>query len=696
MVRIGTLLDATDVQRRRRLNSDYELSFLVPMTSDDYREKIQIKGHVQDERGQFYVINTRQRVRDGKKLTAQITATHIMFKMNDFKIPYNDYIEEMYGVPIVSMLDRISAATGGKYTFVVHDTFDLRDVKDFGRTTALAALNQIVGLYGCEIEPDNFTIHVHKQLGADRGFQYRIQKNIVSSHFKDEGANLVTRMYAQMKDGRTWIGQDATNLMNEELSLLQAIPGAIQNGKIMVNYLISPFAQYWANSTNTFYDGELIDQNIEDPIELLKATREALRKSEVPELDISVNAADIHKIDSSEQVPGMGDTVHLIDPDMDMINITARITDMTEYPFAQDKHTQVTLANYVLRDYVDIIADLERSKTILDGLLSGGRIRTEAFETFAKQAITDINNSKTELIYPPEGGILAQEKGNKLNQVRLTAAGLGISTDGWKTVRSAVTARGVVAETIVGQFGNFVSLLIGYGNNVTQINQNGIAAGHANFNSAPFQVAMNGDVIARSIKLTGQIDNSTMLSSLIQASRIVGNEIEGGTITGALIRTAASGRRIEHDASGFRTYDSSGRNRININTGNDNGVSAISFFGTGGGFAGEINSYQSLNQLNIISDSLFLGSNNTANPISMNGATRFNGLVTFNSGISGITIDNISGLSSRLNDLQTQITTLSQLFYNHTHNVNIGTHNHGNPQNQNWPANGGNFTTSTP
>ncbi|WP_256702534.1 hypothetical protein [Paenibacillus sp. P32E] len=62
----------------------------------------------------------------------------------------------------------------------------------------------------------------------------------------------------------------------------------------------------------------------------------------------------------------------------------------------------------------------------------------------------DINNSKTELIYPKDGGILAQEKTNPLEQVRLTSKGLGISTDGWNTIRSAVTARGVLAETVIG------------------------------------------------------------------------------------------------------------------------------------------------------------------------------------------------------------------------------------------------------
>ncbi|CQR55242.1 hypothetical protein PRIO_2838 [Paenibacillus riograndensis SBR5] len=59
MVSIGALVKAYDVAWKRRINSDYEIQFLVPMASEDYREKIILKGHIKDERGQYYVINSR-------------------------------------------------------------------------------------------------------------------------------------------------------------------------------------------------------------------------------------------------------------------------------------------------------------------------------------------------------------------------------------------------------------------------------------------------------------------------------------------------------------------------------------------------------------------------------------------------------------------------------------------------------------
>lgn len=661
--RIGTLIDAYNIERRRRLNSDYEMSFLVPMTSEDYLEKIQIKGHVRDERGQYYVINSRKRDRSKKTLTALITATHVMFKMNDYKVPYDDYVAEAYGVHITTLLDKINRWTGGRFTFQVHDTFDLWDIKDFGRTTALAALNQVINTFGAEIRADNFVIHIHKKTGSQtERYEFRTKKNIISDSFKDDGTGLVTRMFAQMKDGRTWVGMTADNLTAEERSLLQSIPGAIQNGKVMVNYLISPYVNYWGSDSVPFFDGENVQQDIEDPVELLKSTREELRKKEIPAIEVSINAADLYKIDRDERPPDLGDAATAYDPDMEMNRITLRIVELTEYPYSNDQQSKVTLANFALKDDIDLIADIERSRKVMENLLSGGRIRTEVFEVAAKQAIVDINNSKTELIYPPEGGILAQEKTNPLEQVRLTSKGLGISTDGWKTIRSAITARGVVAETIVGQLGSFVSMLIGSGNDIVQINTKGIAAGAADFNSSPFRVDMKGNLVANKLTANAaQIKSSNFSDGDIVGSSInVGNGkftvskagsvyaeggiFSGGTITGSLFRTAASGARFEAYSSGIRTYDQNGVERISIATSNDSGMGSIHFSKPNGSGAGMIDG-SSIGLLITSFGTLFLGA--------LGGSIQFQGTVDFsNAPPVGIRISSVENLESRLSTLE--------------------------------------------
>ncbi|MDQ0496388.1 phage tail protein [Paenibacillus brasilensis] len=663
MRRVGTLVDSYDIQRRRRINSDYELTFMVPMTSDDYREKIAIKGHVRDERGQFYVIQSRSRSREGRKLTANIYCNHVLFKLNDYKFPYASYIAEAYGIHINQLTDLITAATGGRFKFVIHDTFDLHDVKDFGRGTCLEALNKIIQMYECEVEPDNFTINLRKKIGTDNGLQYRLKKNIVSSSFKDKGESLVTRMFAQMKDGRTFIGMDASKLTEEERSLLSGVPGTIVNGKLAVNYLISPYAQYWASDSVPFYDGEIIEQDIEEPEDLLKATRKALAEQENVTLEVTVSTADLFKIDNSEPEPHLGDAVMCIDPAMDMNKLKARITELTEYPYSRDKHSEPTISNVNLRDYADIISDLERNKNIINNLFSNGKIRTEVFESFAKQAVIDIDNSKTEIKYD-QRGIVLQDQTNALNQVIMTSNGVVLTTDGGKTARTAITARGVVAEQIVGQLGNFVSLVIGSGNNVTKINTNGISAGNDDYTIAPFRVDMQGNVVARSIKLTGQIDNSemnasdikasTVNASTIRGSKLIGNEIEGGIITGALFRTAKEGRRIEINSTGLTAYNSSGGEAISLGQSGDGG--ALLFMDNGsprGSVYGDSEGFHLGNMASIIIRSV-------------DDATYFQGEVDFNyATVTGLDLkmQSISGLSDKLSDIDKRISEIySELF----------------------------------
>lgn len=620
------------------------------MTSADY-DLIALKGHVMDERGQYYVINARQRKRDGRRLIAEISCSHVMFKLADFKVPYASYVKESYGTHIAQLTDKISAATGGRYTFVIHDTFPLYDVKDWGRTNCLAALNDVIKMYGAEVEADNFTIHLRKHIGTDSGHQYRIGKNVISSAFKDESSALTTRLFAQMKDGLTWIGQPATILTADERARLEAIPGAIVDGKLAVNYLVSQYAAAWATPDTPFYDAEIIDQNITSVDELLRQARKALAENEVPALEISVDAADIFKIDDSETRPGLGDTVYCVDPEMEMPNITARITEITEYPFDRDKHTQVTVANVMGRDYADILADLDRAKRIVYDIVSGGTVRTEVFEAFARQAVIDVNNSKSEVKYDTRG-IILEDKTNAANQVVLTANGIVLTTDGGNTARAAITANGVVAERIVGQQINGVGLSIGSGNNITYINPNGIAAGHATFSSAPFRVYMNGDVVARSITLTGQIENSTMVSS---------------TITGGLIRTAASGARVEMDSTGWRTYDVTGRERISINANDTYGMSGITFMRAVSGASGTINGGDSFFQITSLVDMLLAAPGRYV---------YFNGTVDFSNanGVIGITMSSINGLSSALSQKADRgVSTTSTTVAAHNHGIPDGT-----------------------
>jgi len=463
------------------------------------------------------------------------------------KFPYVSYIEEAYGVRIDTLLDSISAATGGKFTFSVDDSFDLKDIKDFGRGNCLQALNQVIEAYGCEIDPDNFNIHISKQIGKNR-------KNLININFKDSSRALVTRMFSQMKDGRTFIGLPASHLTEEEYALLDAVPGAIVNGVIRVNYLISPHVGYWSNTTNTYYDGEVINQDIEDPLELLEFTRKSLRESEVPSIDIDLSLVDLHLHDYVEPEAFLGDTIKLHDAEMQIKGITARIMELREPLFDPSKQPDFTIANYFLTDYEDIIADLNRSKDIVNNIISGGKVRADAFEKFAAAAVKDINNSKSEVIYDVRG-IVLRSKDNHDDQVVIASKGLYVTQDGGKTAAAALTAAGLVAEKVYGKLGNFIEIEIGLLNNVFKANSSGIHLGHQQFSSSPFRVNMAGQLVANSANITGTIHAT---GGTFSGGIVATGTITGGTIYGARIATSSNYPRSEMSTNGnlFGAYSS--------------------------------------------------------------------------------------------------------------------------------------------
>lgn len=714
--RVGILRDAYDITRVRRINADYTLTFNVPMSSADFREKLPLKGHVKDERGQYYVINSRQRTREDRKLTAQISCSHVMFKLADYKFPYASYIDEAYGIQISQLTALIQSATGGRFIITVDDTFDLVDVKDFGGGNCLEALNDILTMYSAEVEPDNFTMRLRKKIG-DAASEYRVQlkRNLLSASFTDSGASLCTRLYAEMKDSRTWIGQSASILTaDEQARLLAADPSAITDGIIRVNYLVSQYTGLWASDSVPFYDDLLTEQDVTDPLKLLDAARLRLTEREVPSLEVSVSAADLYKRDKNEALPGLGDTVMLVDVELGLESVTARITEMTEYPFDPSKHTQLTVANVMRRDYAQIIADLESGRRAVESVFSGGKVRAEAFEAFAAAAVKEIDASKTEVKYDARG-IVLQDKANALRQVVMSAAGIYLTTDGGATARTAVTAGGIAAEVITGQLGQFVSMLIGSGNSVVKINTNGISAGHADFNSAPFRLDMDGNVVLNRLTAnSASIANSTFnngsiigssinvgngvftvdaagnmratsgeFTGFISASAITGTSITGGTLTGARIQTSATVYPrvvIDPTSVAFSVY-ADANSGIQIPA-YDGGVSKI-IFNANGNQSVIYNSPGAGFILSGFGRTTVVGTGVKLDPQSDYVRVPMWGKVL--SEATGRTFQ------QELDAIYTALAAKANV--GHVHTVSVPNHNHGNPDNA--TSGGGTFTTST-
>lgn len=117
------------------------------------------------------------------------------------------------------------------------------------------------------------------------------------------------------------------------------------------------------------------------------------------------------------------------------------------------------------------------------------------------------------------------------------------------------------------------SLQVGYGSSVLRIDRDGIWMGAKRFADAPFSVDMDGNMVATSFTISGYIPTGGALADVgvgnitgtyiaggaITTAKLSATAIDGMTITGAEIRTSASGARVLIDgtADAIYVYDAS-------------------------------------------------------------------------------------------------------------------------------------------
>ncbi len=148
------------------------------------------------------------------------------------------------------------------------------------------------------------------------------------------------------------------------------------------------------------------------------------------------------------------------------------------------------------------------------------------------------------------------------------------------------------------------SIKIGEGANVLMANYQGFWAGAADMAGAPFSVDMQG---------------RAKLFDMEASGTIIGSEIRGGTVTGAIVRTSEAGRRIQMDQYGLYAYDDFGLVRISISANSNNSVAAIVFRDSVGNSAGEINSYNGEGLTIYSDDRINIGGSSTLVPIEIIG-----------------------------------------------------------------------------
>lgn len=336
----------------RTINGDWSLTFAYPLGAMA-AEQLAL-GMLVLASGQLYRIDSIERSsgREGERLS--IHALHLVYDLRDKMIVNNETAEITPGginqrTALQQVLDGSGFSDGEIDTDILLDYLDILQ-----KDVLWAIKEQILPLWGGELQPDNWTINIRKQMGAEQNVHLRHGKNILGVKSSESLDGVVTRLHI--------LGYQNANIesINDGLDYIDSANiGAyptIREGLV------------------TFSDDDL-------PEDLLSKGQEYLATVDTPRIKISV---DLARIRTSEQYRhykdleqvALGDTVTVYHRRLG-INITARVQSLRFDPVTGENE-RVDLGNDK-RNLYSTIASAQQAAEVVKMITDRkGHVRSES------------------------------------------------------------------------------------------------------------------------------------------------------------------------------------------------------------------------------------------------------------------------------------------------------------------------------
>jgi phage minor structural protein len=314
------LTDYKSMQRTQRVNEEYSLSFLLPLTerNEHAYPLVQEESYLEYD-GQTYIVKELEEKSAGMKAIKSVKAFHV------YLCELDDFLEGVIGGN-VTIQEAVSFILQGKnFTFEIPDAFETKTFFNFGNKNRLALIQEIFKIFGCEIEPHNRHLVFKKQIGQRRDFQFRFKHNIktISRHV------------------------DTTDLKT-------CIKGYGANG-LVVTYR-SPMADIYGER----WADPITDEEISDEATMIEKLKSSL--NDEPNISLKLDAVVL------PGEVGLGDEVYTIYEPIG-IDIVQRVVEYVDFP-EQPKSPQVTIANFreglsdVFLDVVNNVKEVEKQTSI--------------------------------------------------------------------------------------------------------------------------------------------------------------------------------------------------------------------------------------------------------------------------------------------------------------------------------------------
>ncbi|MDW3928257.1 phage tail spike protein [Staphylococcus saprophyticus] len=290
--------------------------------------------------------------------------------------------------------------------------------------TRLEIFKTFIERYGYEFLIVGNTVYLYNQIGNDANFEYRYKVNTQDISKEVDASEMWTHAkgygnYSDDDENTDVI--DKAKLKREYTSPLEKVIGMRREAP-------------------PIRDGRITNQSTMDA-NLKKTVDESMQ------ISFTADIYDMSQKGYDYQHAVLGDRVFLVDErigldtEIRVVKISRDISDT-----GQIINLEITFGTGNMADaYGSNLSTA--AKDIADLIMGRKSLPFQALDIISKSMVTKIQNTTSEIIYDTNGQHFMDKKNNN-NIMTMNSSGLLLSTDGGRTAKTAITAEGIVADTI--------------------------------------------------------------------------------------------------------------------------------------------------------------------------------------------------------------------------------------------------------
>lgn len=361
-----------------------------------------------------YVVVTY--TKNDKENTVAFSAVQAFF----YKMSKTGFYETWNGShPFATYLDALFAGTG--YTYDNTASVAAFEKQDWGMSDRLSLFNDIIDQASVEFSVEGTVVHVVPAMGSDLSTIVRKKFNLDTAEIQTDNTSFATygRGYGAYSN-----------------------PDDTTSKRLEVEYK-SPLYDYYYPKFGAIEAVPVADERYTIADNLLTAVKEKVDKSWA--ISLTLNLVDLQSVGYKYAMANPGDYITVIDENLNFSDKVRIIKVTSDYDIRGTRtKTEVECGS------LSFAEQQKTSQSTLSNVAAGKiPVPNEWLTSQVQLATNSLLAARTQLSFTDQG-IIAVDKSDSNKVVILNSAGLGVSTDGGQTFKSAVTADGVVAERIVG------------------------------------------------------------------------------------------------------------------------------------------------------------------------------------------------------------------------------------------------------